>query len=45
MTEVSAGKRINIGIFGRCNAGKSTLMNTILGQEMSIVSQVSVVSM
>ena len=31
----------HIGIFGRCNTGKSTLFNALLGQEASIVSPVS----
>lgn len=30
-------QRINIGIFGRMNAGKSTLVNAITRQETSIV--------
>ena len=31
----------HIGIFGRCNSGKSSLFNAILGQAASIVSPVS----
>ena len=31
----------HIGIFGRCNTGKSTLFNALLGQEVSIVSDIS----
>ncbi len=31
----------HIGIFGRCNCGKSTLFNALLGQDASIVSPVS----
>jgi small GTP-binding protein len=30
--------QIHIGIFGRCNAGKSTLMNLLAGGEVAIVS-------
>lgn len=33
-------ERIHIGIFGRRNAGKSSLINAITGQDMSIVSDV-----
>lgn len=32
---------INIGIFGRRNTGKSSVINTILGQDVSIVSDVA----
>jgi predicted GTPase len=32
-----APQRVNIGIFGTMNAGKSTLVNTIARQEASIV--------
>ena len=28
----------NIGIFGKCNVGKSTLINMLAGQEVAIVS-------
>ena len=32
------GLRLHIGIFGRRNSGKSTLMNALIGQSVSIVS-------
>ena len=31
--------KLHIGFFGRCNTGKSTLINTLTGQNTSIVSQ------
>ena len=39
MNSVKANK-IHIGIFGKRNSGKSTLMNTILNQDFSIVSDI-----
>lgn len=33
--------RLHIGIFGRTNAGKSTIVNKITGQEVSIVSEIA----
>ena len=39
--EVSKGQRLYIGIFGNTNSGKSSLMNMLVGQSFSIVSDVS----
>jgi [FeFe] hydrogenase H-cluster maturation GTPase HydF len=38
MTSAPRGMRLHIGIFGRRNAGKSTILNLMAGQEVSIVS-------
>lgn len=40
MNETPSGERIQIGIFGKTNAGKSSLINAITGQDLAIVSQV-----
>ena len=40
MTTTSSSERTHIAIFGRCNAGKSTLVNRLTGQDVSIVSPV-----
>lgn len=37
---VPSGERVHIGIFGRRNAGKSSLINAITGQNLAIVSDV-----
>lgn len=37
--ETPRGERIHIGIFGKTNAGKSSLMNAILGQNLVVVSE------
>ena len=41
MQSVSTSERVHISIFGRCNAGKSTLVNRITGQDLSIVSPIA----
>lgn len=38
MTTAPRGLRLHIGVFGRRNAGKSTLLNLAAGQDVSIVS-------
>ena len=40
MNSTPSGNRKHIGIFGSRNAGKSTLMNAIIGQDLSVVSPV-----
>lgn len=41
MNETPSGERVHIGFFGRRNAGKSSLVNRITGQELSVVSEVA----
>lgn len=40
LNETPSGERVHIGFFGRRNAGKSSLVNAITGQDMSVVSDV-----
>ncbi|MDD4508754.1 MAG: 50S ribosome-binding GTPase, partial [Eubacteriaceae bacterium] len=35
-----AAERVHIGIFGRRNAGKSSVINAITGQSLAIVSEI-----
>lgn len=40
LNETPSGSRVHIGIFGRRNAGKSSIINAITGQDVAIVSDV-----
>ncbi len=40
LNQASASERIHIGFFGRRNAGKSSIVNAVTGQSLSIVSPV-----
>lgn len=40
MNQTPASERVHIGFFGRRNAGKSSIINAVTGQNLSIVSQV-----
>lgn len=40
MNETPIGNRLHIAIFGRRNAGKSTLINALTGQDIAVVSDV-----
>ena len=40
LNDTPYGERIHIGFFGRRNAGKSSLVNAVTGQQMSVVSSV-----
>lgn len=39
LNETPSGERVHIGFFGRRNAGKSSLVNAITGQELAVVSE------
>ncbi|MDE5763656.1 MAG: [FeFe] hydrogenase H-cluster maturation GTPase HydF [Ruminococcus sp.] len=40
LNDTPSGERIHIGFFGRRNAGKSSLVNAVTGQQISVVSDV-----
>ena len=40
MNETPTGERVHISLFGKRNAGKSSVMNALIGQKLSIVSPV-----
>lgn len=40
MNETPSGDRVHISLFGKRNAGKSSVMNALIGQKLSIVSDV-----
>ena len=40
MNDTPSPERIHIGFFGRRNAGKSSLVNAVTGQQLSVVSEV-----
>ena len=40
LNDTPTSERIHIGIFGRRNAGKSSLLNVITGQNLAIVSDI-----
>lgn len=41
MEQTPKANRVHIGFFGRCNAGKSTLINMLTNQPVSLVSEVA----
>lgn len=41
MEKTASGNRIHIGVFGRTNAGKSSFVNALTGQSVSIVSDIA----
>ena len=40
LNEIASGERVHIGFFGMRNAGKSSLVNAVTGQSLSVVSDV-----
>ena len=41
MSQAPASERVHIAFFGRCNSGKSSLINALTGQEVAIVSEMA----
>ena len=41
LNETPSAERVHIGIFGKRNAGKSSLINALTGQELAIVSDIA----
>ena len=42
LNETPGGERIHIGFFGKRNAGKSSLVNAVTGQDLAVVSDIKV---
>ena len=40
MNNTPSGERVHIGFFGRRNAGKSSIVNAVTGQDLAVVSDV-----
>ncbi|WP_312447304.1 [FeFe] hydrogenase H-cluster maturation GTPase HydF [Lacrimispora sp.] len=40
LNETPSSERVHIGFFGRRNAGKSSVVNAVTGQELSVVSEI-----
>ena len=40
LNDTPSGERVHIGFFGCRNAGKSSLVNAVTGQELSVVSDI-----
>ena len=40
LNDTPSGERVHIGFFGMRNAGKSSVVNAVTGQELSVVSEI-----
>ena len=40
MNQTPSSERVHIGFFGRRNAGKSSVLNAVTGQDLAVVSDV-----
>ena len=40
MNQTPMSERVHIGFFGKRNAGKSSVMNAVTGQDLAVVSEV-----
>lgn len=40
LNDTPSGDRVHIGFFGRRNAGKSSIVNAVTGQELAVVSEI-----
>lgn len=45
MNETPRSERFHIGLFGKRNSGKSSLINALTGQEVAVVSPISGLSL
>ncbi len=40
LNDTPSAERVHIGFFGRRNAGKSSVVNAVTGQELAVVSEI-----
>lgn len=40
LNDTPSANRIHIGFFGKCNVGKSSIVNAVTGQELALVSEI-----
>ena len=40
LNETPSAERVHIGFFGRRNAGKSSILNAVTGQDLAVVSEI-----